>query len=75
MTRRTTAALADVRKQIDLLDERIVALLARRQQQVKRAYKQDQAAVGAPERRKQMMDRLRTRAVEHGVDLDVVLRV
>lgn len=70
-------ALADVRMQIDQLDDQIVALLARRQQQVKRAafYKQDDAAVRAPERRKQMMDRLHTRAIEHGVDPDVVVCV
>lgn len=77
MRQETQVSLADVRQQIDQLDDQIVVLLARRQQQVKRASadKQDEAAVRAPDRRKLMMERLASRAVEEGVDPDVVARV
>jgi isochorismate pyruvate lyase len=70
-------ALAEVRAEIDQLDDQIVALLARRQQQVKRAarYKRDEAAVEAPDRRAQLMTRLCQRAAEEGVDPDVVVDV
>ncbi len=70
-------SLAEVRAQIDQLDDEIVALLARRQQQVKQAatYKRDETAVHAPDRRAQMMRRLRERAVEEDVDTEVVERV
>ncbi len=67
-------SLAEVRTRIDELDDQIVALLARRQRHVKQAarYKQDDTAVRVPGRRAQMMRRLRERAVEEGVDPEVV---
>ncbi|PZS37994.1 MAG: chorismate mutase [Pseudonocardiales bacterium] len=70
-------SLAEVRAQIDRLDDQIVVLLARRQQRVKQAatYKRDETAVRAPDRRVQMMRRLRERAVEEGVHPEVVERV
>jgi enamine deaminase RidA (YjgF/YER057c/UK114 family) len=70
-------SLDDVRREIDRLDDQIVALLARRQQQVARAaaYKTTDAEVAAPQRRAQVMDRLRTRALNEGADPDVVHRV
>lgn len=63
--------------EIDKLDDQIVALLARRQQWVEQAsaYKRDETAVRAPDRRAQMMDRLRRRAVGCGLDPAVVDRV
>lgn len=70
-------SLADVRARIDALDDQIVALLAQRQEQVRRAaaYKSDEAAVRAPDRRAQLMARLRVRATEEGADPRVVERV
>lgn len=67
-------ALDDVRREIDRLDDQIVALLARRQRQVVRAaaFKVDDAAVRAPDRRAQLMARLHERAVEEGADPQVV---
>lgn len=67
-------SLADVRAAIDDLDDQIVALLALREQQVRQAalYKKDAAAVRAPDRRAQVMARLRDRAREEGVDPEVV---
>ncbi|WP_285650892.1 chorismate mutase [Actinomycetospora sp. NBRC 106375] len=66
--------LDDVRAAIDRIDDQIVALLAQRQQQVHAAarFKQDDAAVEAPARRRALMARLNDRAVEEGVDLEVV---
>jgi enamine deaminase RidA (YjgF/YER057c/UK114 family)/chorismate mutase len=70
-------SLDDVRREIDSLDDQIVALLAQRQQQVIRAaeYKSSSAEVRAPRRRAQMMHRLHTRAIELGVDPEVVTKV
>ncbi len=70
-------SLAEVRAQIDELDDQILALLARRQQQVKQAarYKRDEAAVRAPDRRAQMMERLRDRATQEGLAPGVVTAV
>src|SRR5206468_5577756 len=70
-------SLADVRREIDRLDDQIIKLLALRQLQVARAatYKHDEEGVRAPERRRQMMKRLRTRALEEGVDPDVVVQI
>ncbi len=66
--------LADVREQIDRLDDQLVGLLAQRQQQVQRAarFKVDEAAVRAPDRRASMMARLRERALEEDLDPSVV---
>jgi len=70
-------SLAEVRAQIDQLDDQIVALLAQRQRLVNQAagYKRDETAVRAPDRREQMMKRLRTRSIDEGVDPQVVARV
>jgi len=70
-------SLDDVRRKIDQLDDQIVALLAQRQQHVKSAaaYKSNDAEVRAPERRAHMMERLHARALEHGVDPEVVAQV
>jgi isochorismate pyruvate lyase len=67
-------SLDDVRAAIDRIDDQIVALLAQRQQQVKAAaaFKADDAAVRAPDRRAALMARLRERSVEEGVDPEVV---
>lgn len=70
-------SLDDIRREIDQLDDQIVALLAKRQQQVVRAagYKSSVAATAAPERRAQMMRRLRAQASTSGVDPEVVTHV
>ncbi len=70
-------SLDDVRATIDQLDDHIVALLAQRQTQVRAAaaYKTDEDAVRAPDRRARMMQRLRTRALEEGVDPTVIEQV
>ncbi|MHA6802954.1 chorismate mutase [Salinifilum ghardaiensis] len=70
-------SLDDVRATIDQLDDRIVALLAQRQTQVRAAaaYKTDEDAVRAPDRRTRMMERLRTRALEEGVDPTLIEQV
>jgi isochorismate pyruvate lyase len=70
-------SLADIRGEIDRLDDQIIKLLALRQGQVARAatYKHDEDGVRAPDRRSQMMKRLRTRAVEEGVDPDIVVKI
>ena len=61
----------------DRLDDQIIKLLVLRQRQVARAanYKHDEEGVRAPDRPSQMMNRLRTRAVEEGVDPDVVVKI
>jgi len=70
-------SLDDIRREIDQLDDQIVALLARRHQQVIRAvgYKSSLAAAAAPEQRVQMMRRLRAQASTFGGDPEVVTQV
>jgi isochorismate pyruvate lyase len=67
-------SLAEVRAGIDAVDDRIVELLAQRQQLVQQAatFKRDADAVRAPERRRQVVDRLRARASAVGADPRVV---
>lgn len=69
-------SLAEVRAQIDQIDEQIVALLAARQQPVRQAahYKADPQAVRAPDRRAAVMARLQGLADQHGVSPEVVRR-
>src|SRR5947209_11237932 len=76
-TGRMTMSLDDIRREIDQLDDQIVALLARRHQQVIRAvgYKSSLAAAAAPEQRVQMMRRLRAQASTFGGDPEVVTQV
>jgi isochorismate pyruvate lyase len=68
--------LRDVRAGIDAVDVRLVALLAEREQLVRRAgrLKGDPAAVPAPDRVEQVVAKARALAAEHGADADVVER-
>lgn len=68
-------SLDDIRREIDQLDDQIVALLARRQQQVIRAAGYKSSPAAAPERCAQTMRRLRTQASTSGVDPEVVTQV
>jgi len=67
-------SLDDVRAAIDRIDDQIVALLAQRQEQVRAAaaFKADDAAVRAPDRRAALLARVRERAEAAGADPDVV---
>jgi enamine deaminase RidA (YjgF/YER057c/UK114 family) len=66
----------DVRREIDQLDDQIVALVIRRQQQVIRAAgDKSSPAAAAPERRAQMMRRLRAQGSNSRVDPEVVTQV
>lgn len=67
-------ALTAFRAQIDDLDREIVALLARRAAIVAQlvAVKHDAEAVRSTARVEQVIDRVRTLAVEHRLDPDIV---
>ncbi|GAB2540815.1 chorismate mutase [Nocardia heshunensis] len=69
-------SLEEIRREIDGIDARIVELLGARQQLVIRAaaFKRNEEEVRAPQRRAQMMDRLRGLAVQNGADPDIVER-
>jgi len=69
-------ALAEVRAGIDRLDRDLVALIAQREQLVRRAglLKQDAGAVRAPARVEQVIDRVRALAEEAAASPDVVER-
>lgn len=71
------SGLDDVRAAIDGLDDQIVALLARREEWVRRAgrLKGDAAAVPAPARVEQVIARVRSLAEQHGAQPDLVERV
>ncbi|WP_407688495.1 chorismate mutase [Mycobacterium sp. HUMS_1102779] len=70
-------SLAEVRSQIDQIDEHIVRLLATRQKLVTEAalYKTDQHSVRAPDRRAAMMARRHEWAIREGASPEVVRRV
>jgi len=70
-------SLAEVRSQIDQIDEHIVRLLAARQKLVKEAalHKTDEHSVRAPDRRAAMMARRHEWAIREGVSPEVVRRV
>ena len=73
----TEPTLADVRRAIDEIDIRMVALLAAREVQVRRAatLKADEQGVRAPARVEQVIAKVRTLAGESGASPDVVERV
>ena len=80
ITRKSPTAcesLADVRAEIDRLDESIVALLARRGSYVLAAarFKHSEAEVTAPQRVEQVIARVRAMAQTQGASPDVVERV
>ena len=67
-------ALAEIRRQIDSIDQRIVELIAERQACVIRAgsLKTDEAAVRAPARVEQVIAKVRALAAERGASAEVV---
>jgi chorismate mutase len=67
-------SLSTIRAEIDALDDQIVDLLAQRQQLVKRAaaFKRDADEVRGEQRRRLLMERLRERAADAGLDPRVV---
>ena len=71
------SGLDEVRAAIDALDDQIVALLAQREQQVRRAgrLKGDVAAVPAPERVEKVVARVRDLATAHGAQPELVERI
>ncbi|QIG42270.1 chorismate mutase [Nocardioides anomalus] len=70
------SGLEEIRSGIDAVDVHLVALLAEREQLVRRAgrLKGDPAAVPAPDRVEQVVAKARALAAEHGADADVVER-
>ncbi|GAA4954591.1 chorismate mutase [Actinoplanes utahensis] len=67
-------SLADVRRRIDAIDAQVVALLAVREEQVRRAagFKADEQGVRAPARVEQVISKVRGLASEAGASPDVV---
>jgi isochorismate pyruvate lyase len=70
-------SLTRVRAEIDHIDDELVAILARREQLVRRAgnLKSDESAVRAPDRVEQVIAGVRRRATVHGADADIVERI
>ena len=67
-------SLAEVRVEIDRIDERVVALIAERAGYVRAAarFKTSESAVAAPERQKAMLEVRRRWAEREGVDPDLI---
>jgi isochorismate pyruvate lyase len=65
--------LAEVRDEIDRIDQAMLALLAERGGYVQLAarFKKDAADVPAPERVRQVLEKVRARAVELGADPEI----
>lgn len=66
--------LNEVRVEIDLLDEQIIALLAQREGYVLQAakFKRDEDAVKAPDRVEQVIQKVRHKAQMHGANPEIV---
>ncbi len=67
-------SLSALRAEIDAIDDQIVDLLAQRQQLVERAaaFKRNANEVRGAERRRLLMERLRLRAADAGLELQIV---
>lgn len=68
------AGMADIREEIDLLDNAIIQLIGKRYQYVQAAamFKTSEATVRAPERFKAMLLQRREWAEEQGLNPDVI---
>ena len=66
--------MADIRQEIDSLDQQVIALLGQRFEFVKAAakFKTSETSVRAPERFKAVLQQRRDWAVEHGLSADVI---
>lgn len=66
--------LAEVRERIDVIDEDIVSLIARRSRLVKQAasFKKNAGEVAAPNRVEQIVQRVRAMAAQKGMEPDIV---
>ncbi len=66
-----------VRKEIDQLDQHLVALIARRGECVKAAagFKKDSTAVRAPDRVQQVIDKVRNHAKAQGLPEEIIEQV
>ena len=73
----TFSTLADVRSQIDSIDSELVSLIAQRAEcvQAAAAFKTDHAAVRAPERVQQVIDRVREKAAAAGLPEVIIEKV
>lgn len=71
------STLEDVRKNIDQLDSKLVKIIAQRAECVKAAaaLKTDHSAVRAPERVQQVIDKVRAKAAEAGLDEVIIEKV
>jgi len=67
-------SLSELRAEIDAIDDQLVDLLAQRQRLVERAaaFKNDAEEVRGADRRRLLMERLRRRATDSGLDPQVV---
>ena len=67
-------SLIALRAEIDAIDDQLVDLLARRQQLVQgaAAFKRDADEVRGADRRRLIMERLRRRAADQGLDPQIV---
>lgn len=66
-----------VRKEIDQLDQQLVALIARRGECVKAAagFKKDSTAVRAPDRVQQVIDKVKGQAKAQGLPEEIIEQV
>lgn len=73
----TFTSLDAVRKQIDQIDSELVSIIAQRAECVKAAaaFKTDSAAVRAPDRVQQVIDKVRVKAVETGLPGEIIEKI
>jgi len=73
----TFTSLDAVRKQIDQIDSELVSIIAQRAECVKAAavFKTDSAAVRAPDRVQQVIDKVRVKAAEAGLPGEIIEKI
>ncbi|WP_431022454.1 chorismate mutase [Erwinia rhapontici] len=73
----TFSCIEDVRKSIDQIDIRLVALIAQRGECVKAAaaFKKDSDAVRAPDRVQKVIDKVRQQAAAHHLPEEIIEKV
>ncbi|KOC90801.1 chorismate mutase [Winslowiella iniecta] len=71
------SSIEDIRNRIDQIDSELVKMIAQRGECVKAAaaFKTDHAAVRAPDRVQQVIDKVRNKATEAGLPEEVIEKV
>lgn len=71
------SSIEEIREKIDSIDERTIRLIAERAEYVRQAaaFKKDENGVKAPDRVKDVLEKVRKKALEYGAPADIAENV